>query len=421
MVTKKLFIFLIALFCSITLVAQNNTITYSATNKSVVQILQDIEKISHYRFSYNSDIFKTKPYITVSFSEMPINTCIATILGENYSYTVQGNQIIITEKKATIPTIKKTQPKQERAVTVYDTIPVYEHIKVVDTIYENVRVIDTLQHIETIILKRYETNFMHTEKKCLSYSGRTGIQVNSAHFFKNNNYTEKLRKINNNAVGFNIQLDMNYKRNNLLLSSGVGFRDYRVENSFYTKSYIDDPTIKYTDTLWYWQYAEVFTYYKFNEKGDSVAVTVLDSTYTYTLRENPKKIEQQTNKISSLTWQYITIPIGLGFHYNLSNTFAIEPKLACNALLLVHCSGEIVNEAMTNTQPLADIVKRFTYSVSLSCDILYSIEKQYSITLHPFYTITPSILKHSKANMQGLLSSVGFEWGFCYTIPYALF
>lgn len=399
--------------------AQTNSITYSASNKPLTEILQDIEKQTNYRFSYNSNIINNKQVKTVNFNNATITTVLQKTIGDFYNYSIIGNQIVITEKKSIASTPKKTseQPIKEKVV-VYDTVQVYDKITVFDTVVENVKVFDTLQHIETITMHRYETNFLHTAAKCGSISLNTGLMTNAIHFYNGGSYGNELQHTHTNALSFDAQLHATLKVKNLLPTTGFDYYNFRLENSFATSTYTDDPSITYTDTLWYWKYNEIFTYYKFNQDGDSVAVTAFDSTYTYTLRHNPKKIEHKTEKLSTLSWQYISIPIGLGYHYNLSNTFAIQPILLFNTMLLVNSKGEIVNEPRTESIQIKDILKRVTFSATIACNILYSLEQQYSVTIKPFCTITPCIFRESKSRFQGLMTSLGLEWGFCYTIPY---
>ena len=274
-----------------------------------------------------------------------------------------------------------------------------------------------MEHFKTIIVQHYETNFQHTTDKTISFAVQTSLLYNNIHFFKPDNYAKQLQKTHSNALGYDLQFSVTYKQKSILLQSGIGFQDRRIGNSYTTTSYTDDPTKTYTDTLWHWKFNELFTYYKFNSSGDSVAVTVLDSTWTYTLKENPKKIEHLTDKSSTISYKYIYIPIGAGFHYNVNQTLAIQPFIACNALFLTSCHGEIPDETFTQTIAAKDIVRRFNISGTLSCSIVYSPQQHFSIYLQPIYSIIPSMYRNDKINNTASLSSFGLGWGLSYTIP----
>lgn len=416
--TKKWLVCMICFCISSIVLAQQQSITYFAKDKPVVDILQDLETISGYHFSYNSKIIDATKKASIAATNTQFELCLSKILGNSYEYKIVGNQVIITEKKLLPPTkLTSSDSKKEKLILVYDTIPVYDTIREFVTHTDTINVIDTLQHIETITLQRYETNYLHTQNICSTISGTTGLIITTPYFYKGNEYSKALQDIHQSSIGFDIQFNYTYKRNNLLLQSGVNFYDFRVENSFATSYFTDDEMQTYTDTLWFWDYNEKFTYYKY-KNGDSVAVNVLDSIYTYTLQSHPKKIEHINNKISTISWQYFSIPIGIGRHFNISNTFAAEPMLLINTMFLAYCRGEIANKQMTETTSIKELMRRVTFSATLSCNILYSIEKQYSVSVRPFCIIAPGIYKESSSGFQGLFAGYGVEWGFSYTIPH---
>ena len=84
------------------------TITYSASNKSLTDVLHDIEQISPYRFSYNSDIIQADKTISITITNASIDAFLANILPSKYNYTIVGTQVIITEKKTTKHSTKQT-------------------------------------------------------------------------------------------------------------------------------------------------------------------------------------------------------------------------------------------------------------------------------------------------------------------------
>lgn len=421
---KKITRVLFVIFCILSCVHANaQTITYSATNKSIKDILQDIETISSYRFSYNSDILQSDRKISVELQKASIKTCMTKILGNAYNYTIVGNQVVITErKKEIIPTTKPKPPvtTKEKIVTTYDTIQVVEHITVYDTIVEKQTVTDTIQHVKVLTEKRYETNLLHTTPHTLTFSFLSGVVNNMVHFYSNDDFSKSLQKQHANSISFNSQLDINYTHNKLLFTTGLNLFNIRLSNSYTKTSYKDDPSITYTDTIWYWKYNELFHYYKFTEHGDSVVVTAYDSTYTFQIKNNPKKIENTTSIASINSWYYLAIPIGIGFHINATNTLAIQPITKLNTMFLIHSNGNIADETCTKTIPLSSILKKVTFSGSIHCNIIYSIEKRLSLTMQPNCTFTPSNFKKSTIGTQAFTTMLGITWGLHYTIPYEI-
>ncbi|MCQ2606096.1 MAG: hypothetical protein MJ204_06100 [Bacteroidales bacterium] len=401
-------------------IALSQSITYKTQGETTANILQEICKQAGYQISFNSDIFDNKKY-SFTFNNTDFTTCISSILGRKYNYKVVGKQVIVTEapkenKEQTPPT--KPNNKQNKIVTIYDTIPVYDTITHHKTITETVFVTDTIPFVDTITMKRYETNYLHIAPNCISISASIGIGMNNIQFYDKTSYASSLQEIHQKGLGFKSQIDATYKRKNLLFSTGLSLYNCRIINSYKTTYYTDDPSFTYKDTIWYWDYKNIMTYYKFNN-GDSVAIQVLDSTYTYTIRENQKKIEHTKEKLSTLSWHYISIPIGLGFHCNLTNTISIEPSVALQAHILLKSQGEIPTEDRESTYKVKDLLTPINYSATIYCNFLYSLEKQYSVSIKPWYSITPSILQ--ELGCKAYVSHWGLVWGFHYTIPYDLF
>ena len=96
---KKCILCVVALISFMASYAQSQTITYSVSNKSLTDVLHDIEQISPYRFSYNSDIIQADKTISVTVNNASIDAILAKILPSKYNYTIVGTQVIITEKK----------------------------------------------------------------------------------------------------------------------------------------------------------------------------------------------------------------------------------------------------------------------------------------------------------------------------------
>ncbi|MCQ2607225.1 MAG: hypothetical protein MJ197_00860 [Bacteroidales bacterium] len=403
------------------------TVSYKAQNETLPTILHNICNKAGFQVSYNSDIFNNTKY-TYTFENKDITTCLSTVLSPNYAYQIIGKQVIITEvtkEKATEQTPPRTKKQtniQTKIITVYDTIPVHDTVTItqIKTITDTLFVTDTIPFVDTITMKRYETNHLHTTKNCLSDSTSIRLGMNSLNYYNKNDYANSLQDIHQRALGFLSQIDATYKHNNLLLSTGLSLHNCRLINSYKTSYFTDDPTLTYKDTIWYWEFKNVMTYYKYNN-GDSVAIQVLDSTYTYTIRENPKKIEHTREKLSTLSWHYVSIPIGLGIHCNITNTISLEPTVALQTHFLIKAQGEIPTEDKESTYKVKDLLKPINYSAAISCNILYSIEKNYSVSIKPWYSITPSLFRGNEFSTKAFVSHWGLVWGFHYTIPYDLF
>ena len=420
---KKCILCVVALISFMASYAQSQTITYSVSNKSLTDVLHDIEQISPYRFSYNSDIIQADKTISVTVNNASIDAILAKILPSKYNYTIVGTQVIITEKKQQNTIQNKrtpTQPQQkEKTILVYDTIQVIDHITVVDTIFERKQVIDTLQHVEVVTQQLYETSNLHSRQNCLTLSLHSGPLSNSILFY-NSESRKTLIENHSSTLSYNIQFNISYKKKNFISFTGIDYYNNRLRSSYTTTTYKNDSKETYTDTLWFWKYREIFTYYKFSESGDSVRVTALDSTYTYKLATHQKKIEETNYSNTTLSWHYISIPIGIGLHFTPTKTFVVQPFISLNTMLMVAAKGEIVTNS-EETYPLSQILKPVTCSGTIACNLTYAIEKRFSVSVQPYCILTPSIFKRNDCGFQGLMANFGLNWGFNYTIPYDIY
>ncbi|MBQ3676255.1 MAG: STN domain-containing protein [Bacteroidales bacterium] len=399
------------------------TITYSASNKSLTDVLHDIEQISSYRFSYNSDIIQADKTISITITNASINAFLAKILPSKYNYSIVGTQVIITEKKQQNIVQNKRPPTQsqqkEKTILVYDTIQVIDHVTVVDTIFERKQVIDTLQHVEVVTQQLYKTSNLHSRQNSLTLSLHSGPLSNSIKFY--NSESKKLLQENHSStLSYNIQFNISYKKKDFVSFIGIDYYNNRLRSFYTTTTYQNDSKETYTDTLWFWKYREIFTYYKFSESGDSVRVTALDSIYTYKLATHQKKIEENNYTNTTLSWHYISIPIGIGLHFTPTKTFVVQPFISLNTMLMVAAKGEIFINS-DEIYPLSKILKPVTCSSTIACNLTYAIEKKFAVSVQPYCLITPSIFKQNDCDFQGFMAHFGLNWGFHYTIPYDIY
>ena len=417
------------ILCFITLisitVSYAQTITYSASNKSLPDVLHDLEQISTYRFSYNSNIIQADKTVTVTFHNATIEACMSKILSNNYNYSIVGNQIIITERKQQTSVQPKRTPPQtqqkEKTIVVYDTVQVIDHITIYDTIVEKMQVVDTLQHVEVITQQRYVTSNLHTGRNCITFALQSGPLSNAILFYNGGKYAESLRYNHTQALSCNAQFTVTYKHKRFLTHVGAEYYNFRLGSSYTATAHKNEPNAYYTDTLWYWRYFETFSYYKFSDNGDSVKVTALDSTYTFNVVHHQKKIEETTTTNSTLSWHYVTIPIGIGYHFTPTSTFAVQPFITLNTMLLVSSRGEIISDSGNEPYSLSNILKPITFSGTIACKVLYAIEKEFAVSIQPYLMVTPSVFRKERIGVQGLITNFGVTWGINYTIPYDKF
>lgn len=415
--------------CSLVSFSQNDVlstkISYTATNKPLTEVLRDIEKTTNIRFTFNSSIIPDTELVSINIQQQTLNDALKLILGNKYNYKLFGNQILITinptanQTPQPIPEqkpIKPQIPKQPQK-TIVDTIRVYDTIRtrVTDTV--TVKVYDTILYTQPKYKKAYEKPV-----STLTYGLYTGslLSIPITTGALNKNYKQILQKADNFGIGNSKTLTAQYSKQDVTYRGGLQYVNLIFSNTFSSTTYINDGIATYTDTLWYWKYTKLFTYYKFNSTGDSVAITVYDSLYTYTLKENPKKIERTDNVTSRISLQYISIPLELGYSFLLYNNLHVEPALLFSPQFLIIRKG-LYPGAYSNTINIQEMpIKRVSYSLGVSCNIGMQVYKEFGIMIKPILIIQPKVFKNQNI-FQQVIPTFGLEWGISYTIPYEIF
>lgn len=430
MYKKLLFIYCIFCFCSTVGYSQTDIlstkISYSATNKPLTEVLRDIEKLTNIRFTFNSSIIPETETVTITVTQQNIDEVLNIILRNKYNYKLFGNQILITENVTTSQlkpqlqepksTIKQTTPKP-KPKPIFDIIRVYDTVRTQITDTLTVKVYDTIIYTETKYKKAYEKPL-----STLSFGLYTGslLSIPITTGAINSKYKKILQKSDSYGIGNSKTACVQYRKQDVLYSLAFQYTNIVFANNFTSKTYINDGSTTYTDTLWYWKYTKLFTYYKFNSSGDSVAITVYDSVYTFTLKENPKKIELTDIVNSRISLQYLSIPIELGYTFTVFDDIHLEPAFLFIPQILVIRKGLFPG---LYTQPISikDIpIKRMTYSLGVSCNIGMQVYKNIGIMLKPELFIQPKVYKNQHIFQQAI-PSFGLEWGISYTIPYEIF
>jgi len=430
---RKIFVFVILLigisnisFCQTNIFSTR--ITYTAIQKPLPDILQEIEKIANVRFTYNSSILSKTDLITISVQQKTLQEVLTALLKDKYEFKLIGDQILIYEKpqRSNLKVVPKQstnnpQPKQSNPIpqpkkNITDTVKIYDtirtriidtvRIKIYDTIYKNDR-----KNSKTYIKPNTSLTFTFVTGQLFSMP-LTSVAIN-------NTYKKKLKSSEQLGWGNIESIWATYNKQNVLFGLGISHSNIRYKSIFTAKKYINDGTNTYTDTLWYWKYNKLFTYYKFNSTGDSVAITVYDSVYAYTLKENPKKIEKLYDVNSIVSLHYISIPVSIGYSFP-HNNFIFEPSFTLFTQFLTNRKGIIpsISGDFLNINDLP--IKKFTYSLGVSCNTRYIIHSNYSVSIRPFFIIQPKVYKSSNL-FQKTIPTFGLEWGISYTIPYELF
>lgn len=107
--SKTLFVFLLLLFCSLNLNAQNQKITLPGGQKTILAVFEEIEKQTKMNIAYNESALNVKQIINVNVTDKLLPEAMVAILkGTNTTYKIQGKQIIIIAASQQQPKKKYT-------------------------------------------------------------------------------------------------------------------------------------------------------------------------------------------------------------------------------------------------------------------------------------------------------------------------
>ncbi|MDA3882409.1 MAG: hypothetical protein PF481_03940 [Bacteroidales bacterium] len=406
-------------------------LSYSARQQSIGKILKDLEQLSNARFTYNSALINTETRTSIEVEDKSLSFILNLIFNNSFKYQQIGTQILITPKKtSSIQPVQSPKPRHkspplqrppQKSEEVRDTIIVYDTIRL--TIQDTIRhtVYDTLYAIDSTDFYKSKELFSRKNASYITFSAYTGIHQSFPIYWNNDSYSLLLQESEKNDFGTNHAIFAQYLTKKSSYGVGIQYINHRNKSSFTTID-VNNETEIYVDTLWYWQYSLLFNYYKHIPGQDSILIPVYDSTYTYTLQENPKKTETTTQYNSINSYKYIGIPLSYGYRHFFSESIEIQPTFFFVPLFLIQTNAILPNEDQTGIIYLDKnkYLRVFTYSIGISGNIMLHINKNHSIHIKPFCMSSPTLMKKKYAHSQKSNISFGIEWGASYTIPYKI-
>ena len=91
---------IMALLLSGSLTMDAQRVTYQFKDASLKIVLKEVEKQLQYSIIYKKDVVNEDKLITRSFEDTPIEEVLASVLGDDLTYTIQGKMIVISKKES---------------------------------------------------------------------------------------------------------------------------------------------------------------------------------------------------------------------------------------------------------------------------------------------------------------------------------
>lgn len=112
-------LFLFMLTTSVSLQAQNQTITLNLKDVTLEQAINAIEQQSSYSFLYNKSVVDTDQKVSIDTKNESINSVMSKLLhSSKISYTIKGNQIVLTAASSTSTAESQSSGKTVNGVII---------------------------------------------------------------------------------------------------------------------------------------------------------------------------------------------------------------------------------------------------------------------------------------------------------------
>lgn len=379
--------------------SSNATITYSSNNKALIEVLKEIEQTTALRFSFNSSVISASEFITIDAYNMELQEFIHRLLSEKFDYKIFDTQIVIQPKittqkqssaaKNSQPTTRKLPIKPQLDNAYIDTLRVYDTITT--TIFDTTRITlyDTI-FVEREVQKNPVLQRLQSHGNTYSFDISFAPHVSIPLFSRMPGTEQHTLK---GHAGFATHLAASMVHNSFRYAAGLQYTEHNAYNSFTTRIIDTDGTYIFLDTLWYWKYNSLFTYHKFSDTGDSVAITVYDSVYTYDLHPNPMKSQYTEKSQSHVKFSYLTIPFEFSYRLATYNKkLLIEPGVLVAIHALLYSSGTYIGAGKTTLNMRITDMKRFSYSIGMHTNFDIYMADNVSILLKPSAEFMPTIV-----------------------------
>lgn len=108
-------VFLVILLLSLSFVSKGQTpilerqISLQCTDCTVKQVLDEVEKVGGFHFSYNSDLLETDKLVTVNAQGQSVREVLYTVFGDDITYREKGTHLILKQAKKTAQEPQKSK------------------------------------------------------------------------------------------------------------------------------------------------------------------------------------------------------------------------------------------------------------------------------------------------------------------------
>lgn len=365
--------FVLSLFYFSTAFSQSNPldriISINQSNKTILSVLEEIEKLVDVTFTYNSNIIDENKAVSVSVKDNPLALILKEILGSKYQYRLLGNQILIYVPQDKEPdlveknTAQKVESGNDPKPPVVDTVIFHDTIRHIQvdtirrTIVDSIRVYDTIRPKE-IMLKQ-------SKRSCISVV-----------------LDQFLLQSNTVSAYSAFELKYNFLCNDFIVGTGIALAAFSKEERFsLVHSYVDS-LAPYNKDVWYWDYFKVTDISYVTPGGDTILYEYYDSVYTLKQIEIfPQKTDSSTY-FTTNSFHYLQIPITVAYRFSGGKYIDIIPSITLSGGLLLSQKGYYKRDnGIERLQK--KYVNTFLLSTAIAVTCNYKIAQNISVFAEP--------------------------------------
>jgi len=363
-------------------------ISLSIQNKSIISILETIEKKAGFTFSYNNSIFDGENQTSINVTDKTIKDILFQLLGSQYQYRIYNNQILISLKpnnssQKKTSTVQKPIGNRQLFDTIHITVNDTIRKTIVDTQY--VKVIDTVIFNDTILISQIKID--ETPKASFFLSAVFSPTVGSVTMYDIHNNAKNIKGLIDNSEsnygGYDAGLQFDYCKNKIRYRTGIFTSTLTKKISYsFDKEFIDDGAV-YKDSTQMWQYHTILYYYKFKD-GDTVRIPIIDSSQVYKSFEHTKRHIEHKKTFGTNTIKMIQIPFSVGYCFSINAKSTISPYFTTRFYMVTMQNGYSYNSITGNVDSLSNhSISRFFISTALSLQYEYKVNKLTTIFIEP--------------------------------------
>ena len=407
---------------SASLYSQHNVDTSVVTIKkektSIPLVLEEITKQTNIRFFYSSDFF-AKEEFSVDFVNASVVSVLNELFGDKLSYDFKGEAVVVYRDKTQLSVMNKAEEDKRGGVLIdslditnvnksivpeadyqvrYDTVLVHDTVTIRDTITN----IDTV-YIRPVVKNPYRRKRVFRNTRLGDAKSRKiRFEPYYEQYFLLPNYSGKeeltdLYEESEKGLCFNFKIgaDVGYKFDNILLTTGLGYRNV-VENFKYS---YHSPEISY------YQQDTLDTYYTL-QGTDTTWYYVMDSTYI-TQAGRTKEYDLKNR------YHFIEIPAVISYLIE-KRDWNIRIKGGLISSFLISSGGYYIKDE--ETFPIVKIDKselnNFSADIMLATDIIYKLGNGYSVVYGMNYRTNLVSVFPEKYPVKKGWNTIGLHLGF---------